>query len=919
MHTEDKTNSTSLNESFARYYTPDGKGDEMRPVEEVKKYLADLYEKKLMDPNYRLLLDHKFRRGRQISRGLVSKLVLEKPATMRPWMTRILDGFVKAPTEKEWQEDFDAWLNGKLLPLLAKHEEGGVSYLAYNASFLSTWRNQGIYQAIAWSSGALVVVFGLLWMRLTKIFKTKGAKRTRCGCSPCNFAMSWILPVGALFHVLISFPVSWAIYRFIYQQKYVGYMQFLSIFIILGIGVDDVFIMFDAWIQSAEEGFDETDLESRMRFAWVRAAKAMLITSVTDSLAFCANAFSVIAAVRLFGYMIATMVVVNYILDVTLFPALLVIMTRWVQRRAKANGTPNDDCNAGNCNAPGICADVIGVAMPKGPDDTNMELRRRDSRVEAFFQERFSPRLHRGRILTLVVTALVVIGFIAGLTQLKKSDRAFRYETFPDWFPMNRVFNMGNWEESGDIFGEPTPVQPVFIVWGAKEYGIDVSATDTNNPLDKGKPWLDSSFTLTDPNTAETMIRTCEKLEKLPRTRDKQVLCPLRHFKEWFSHNLTKGGGHWPITNGTKFVEYLKFFVNMPFEEKRCGINRWGRGGYQLQGDKGLACHVFFNKTGFFDRGGLSYKAVKEEYANYFGYDGESNRVSWAMAAVNSTLSSQSAATDGREVYDAIQDILKASGLPVVQAAKLWPQMVTEEAMVQAAWVGAIISLVVAWVCVVAFTGNIILSAICLVSICGIVIVTLGIMPILGWRFGFMEAMCMVFVVGFSVDFVAHLAISYHESTMGTREMRSTQALAEMGVSIFWGMATTVAAGFFLIFCVMIPFSKMGIFLMWNQVVSFVFAVVPFAAALMLFGPVGRQGQLQVPQWCKHRAGKNECRTAGADKNACETVDEPSQSSQSTGCGQSSHVTQTVDEAFAIDQAKEDMGETDWDEDCKER
>ena len=41
----------------------------------VKAYLADLFDKGLLDPNYRLLLDHKFSGTRTISRGLISKMV----------------------------------------------------------------------------------------------------------------------------------------------------------------------------------------------------------------------------------------------------------------------------------------------------------------------------------------------------------------------------------------------------------------------------------------------------------------------------------------------------------------------------------------------------------------------------------------------------------------------------------------------------------------------------------------------------------------------------------------------------------------------------------------------------------------------------------------------------------------------------
>lgn len=285
-------------------------------------------------------------------------------------------------------------------------------------------------------------------------------------------------------------------------------------------------------------------------------------------------------------------------------------------------------------------------------------------------------------------------------------------------------------------------------------------------------------------------------------------------------------------------MEYLKFFANTPNKKKRCRGNRKGKGSYTLHGDNGTACEAF-HKTGAADRRGLAYRSVQQEYTGYFGWDSVTDRVSWAMVAVNSTLSVQSSASFGRPVYREIQGLLDSEGHGAVQAAKLWPQMVTEEAMVTAAWTGALLSLGVACVTLLAFTLSFALTALCAAAIASIVVITMGMMPILGWEFGFLEAMCMVFVVGFSVDFVAHCAVAYQESAHKSRRAKATVAVATVGISVFWGMLTTCAAAFFLLFCVMVPFSKMGIFLIWNQLVSFTFAVFPFLAALMVLGPRG--------------------------------------------------------------------------------
>jgi len=822
-----------FNESIARIHTPDGKGSEMQSFAFVQGYLGELSDRGLLNEHYKLLLDRKFSVARPISRGLITKMVFEQPA---PRFRRSAQQAEQQSSEA-WLEEFDIWLKDSYMPILDRFSSENIDHLAYVPSFLETWRQEGIDQAIAWGCGALVMVYIMLWIRMRH--EVGGWRR-----SVKHFAMSFVLPLGAIFHVLMSFPVSWAIYRYIYQQKYVGYMQFISIFIILGIGVDDVFIMYDAWVQSCSEGFAKSDLHGRMSFAWPRAARAMLITSITDSLAFLANAVSVIPAVRCFGYMMSTMVVVNYVMDVTLFPALLVLVTRWAQTNCLA-----DKCDNHEHDVSVIAPTTIGSAAPPDSQGTSEfpQLRPRASVIERFFQERYGPFVHRFRYGILIAALLVIGGFSAALTQLQQSRRAFRFETFPDWFPMNRIFNMGNWEESGDIFGEATPVQPVFIFWGA--LGLDTSDADSNNPLDIGTPSLNPSFDLASPEVQESILRVCMNLRELPSTRNHQVLCPLRHFKEWYLHPDVSNNT-WPIRNRTEFMEPLKFFVNMPIRSSGCRASRRGRGGYELHADGGRGCAAFFNQTGAADRAGLVYLSVKQAYTDYFGYDAIGDRVSWAMVAVNSTLSSQSSAGDSRLVYDGIQAVLGAEGGAIMQASKLWPQMVTEEAMLVAATSGAALSLAVACVTLFVFTRNCVLVMYCLVSIASVVVVTMGLLPILNWHFGFLEAMSMVFVVGFSVDFIAHVAISYQESVFNNRAAKTTEALATVGISVAWAAGTTIAAAVFLVFCVMVPFSKMGVFIIWNQLVSFVFAVLPFAAALTAFGPVREQGIIPLPRSC---------------------------------------------------------------------
>lgn len=109
-------------------------------------------------------------------------------------------------------------------------------------------------------------------------------------------------------HVLISFPTTWAIYYFVYNIKYQGFLNFISLFVIMGIGADDIFVFTDAWKQSKLEPEEISgSVVGRLNWTYRRAAGAMLVTSITDACAFYANCISDITVIRIFGAFVGTM------------------------------------------------------------------------------------------------------------------------------------------------------------------------------------------------------------------------------------------------------------------------------------------------------------------------------------------------------------------------------------------------------------------------------------------------------------------------------------------------------------------------------------------------------------------------------------------------------------------------------------
>ena len=144
----------------------------------------------------------------------------------------------------------------------------------------------------------------------------------------------------------------------------------------------------------------------------------------------------------------------------------------------------------------------------------------------------------------------------------------------------------------------------------------------------------------------------------------------------------------------------------------------------------------------------------------------------------------------------------------------------------------------------ICFLRNWIVSLLSVVHVGFVALCSLASMVWMGWKFGFIEAVCLTVVMGFSIDFVAHMAIAYNESREITRYARTQQAIGELGVSVWAGAISTIIATAFMSQSVMTPFSRLGLFMLCNVAFSCFFALVVFPTSLTVVGPQGQAGEI---------------------------------------------------------------------------
>ena len=124
--------------------------------------------------------------------------------------------------------------------------------LAFNApgNFEYIWRV--LYTDVAFVGISLVLVAVVLVVQTGSVF----------------------VMLAGIFEILVSFPIAAFVWFGIFQQKGITTLMFIGVFVILGIGADDIFVFVDAWKQSALEGPSiSRSYETRFAWAYRRASK----------------------------------------------------------------------------------------------------------------------------------------------------------------------------------------------------------------------------------------------------------------------------------------------------------------------------------------------------------------------------------------------------------------------------------------------------------------------------------------------------------------------------------------------------------------------------------------------------------------------------------------------------------------------
>jgi protein dispatched 1 len=625
-----------------------------------------------------------------------------------------------------------------------------------------------------------------------------------------------------MLQILMSFPVTYFFYRIVLSIEHFGTLQVLAVYVILGIGADDIFVLYDAFMQAPSEGgVDGFTLAHRISWAMRRAVSAMSATSITTFFAFVVTAVSPVINIRCFGMFAGLMVIFNFLLSITVTPCLIILVHTG---RIKGCGKCNSKVQGIAPKKPGsapvdyklpVNEEKLDFKLPVGEASANhadSEIEKGDRQVqdallrgtELFCQKTYGPLLLRARWLVLAGVILLASVLLSFAVRLKPSDEQIG-NIWPDDHPVKKVYSL-----AGDEFlkGEGRYLR-IRSLFGLQRPGIDRAGLSPFDPTQLGTVIWDKAFDLRDPAAQLSFQETCREARSLSFVRRVDCLVDdLATFRQ-----MNGQAPALPVPHEF-FYGNLSAMLSSPLGGRSRG-----------------------NKMAMFDDRG-----VLKVAGFMFILD---HPWTWPVS-------------DKERERDAIEKFLldRNKNAPTtlgsaIQASSSHVWMDCQIIITQAAVVGLVIAFPIAFVCVLWATKSVVTTCAAIFSIMCSVSCVIGTMVAAGMELGFMESICVTVIVGLAVDYVVHYAIAYTQvydfqnaENLPAQKIVNNAVigcLTELGVSVLGGSSSTFGSSLFLMFCVIKYLQLFGYFLAMVIGYSLIMSSVLFPVILSFVGNLDRE------------------------------------------------------------------------------
>lgn len=158
------------------------------------------------------------------------------------------------------------------------------------------------------------------------------------------------------------------------------------------------------------------------------------------------------------------------------------------------------------------------------------------------------------------------------------------------------------------------------------------------------------------------------------------------------------------------------------------------------------------------------------------------------------------------------------------------------------------LAMAIALVVLICATGNLWLSFIAVVCLSSVVIVTVAVLVLLGWKLNILESVSVAVAVGLSVDFTLHYAVGYRMSGHDAdRESAVVFSLSRMSSPIAMAALTTLSAGAAVLPSSVVAYQQIGTFVVVVMITSWLYSTLFLPSLLRVCGPQRGFAQIKCP------------------------------------------------------------------------
>eukprot|EP00924_Labyrinthula_sp_SR-Ha-C_P003264 augustus_masked-scaffold_15-processed-gene-4.6-mRNA-1 protein AED:1.00 eAED:1.00 QI:0/-1/0/0/-1/1/1/0/987 len=643
---------------------------------------------------------------------------------------------------------------------------------------------------------------------------------------------SVFLTVSSVFSILLSFPVGVFLMIGILGVDYFTFISFTAMYLILGIGADNIFIFFDQFEQAKilvnsqihrpemkhSEKMESGEgywLEKSIAIALEHSARSIFITTMTTACAFFGAATYPVVPISGFGIFAGLVVLSNYMFLFLIYPTAAVIHEKYIKG-------PTFCCCCLSCmkekeRCERSLTTKSEAAVTSG-NEQQVEVDTWEAYLVRTFYMPFMKKAYVPQLLLLLEAALLIL-FFSQAVQLEVPTKVLG--NFSPGHMFRDVRDATSKLFAGASEDEFVDFQ---LTFGIK--GVDRSGFKKYKPNGfRGTARFDLDFALHKEDTQRYFLQVCEDLRFLACDLDVctypdtdlavvpgSVQCVLENFYEFVQEAEELDS----LADAKLFAFELGSSDSIQF--------------YSLLADF-AETGLVDDSLGFFD-GKLSYVTIKYKAAL---------RTNRPVQEINDYL----------DLVFEFEDFVVASA-PIELKSTIHTSAAREEATLTTAiisglTVGLCISLSIALLVLLVTTNNYILATWAFGTILHIIISVLGTIKLYGYTLSIFETLTIIISSGVSIDYTCHLGLSYllaGEAGKYNRAERFEEAARKMGPSIITGFLTTAVSISILLPAQAAFFARLGTLILTTVVYSIQASFFLFLPAMKLFGPEGDAGNI---------------------------------------------------------------------------